>query len=367
VGTSLEVVTDAQGRARFDGVAAGKYDVAVHLPGFMSQRADITVTGDTPVQVAVSLPEALHFAESVTVTASGRDTFESYQPATVLGGEDLQQKLAPTLGATLQDEPGVNVRSFGAGNERPVIRGLGGDRVLILEDGVRTGDLSSQSADHGVNLDPAEASRIEVVRGPATLLYGSSAIGGVVNVISDEIPTSPVSDVHGSMTAQGATADANGGIAADVTLGNGKLAGRVKGSYQRTSDYHTPDPDLETVPNTFSRAKSGGGSFGYTGQDGYQSLRRTLRRGRRNDIDAPPAQGGFPWRAAQPRFLHRRCQGPGRVPQLPPRRAQRRRYDRYQLREPDVGRPAFPESPAGWPSSGHLRCLGTRPRLRLGG
>jgi iron complex outermembrane receptor protein len=268
-GTGLEEVTDGEGVARFAELAPGRYEAVVRLPGFLSSRADIDVTEGATVRVEVSLSEALHFSESVTVTPSGRDTFESYQPATVLGGEDLQQRLGTTLGATLSSEPGVNVRSFGSGTQRPVIRGLDNDRVLILENGSRTGDLSSQSADHGVNLDPATASSIEVVRGPATLLYGSSAIGGVVNLVTDEIPTKPVSEVQGSVTAQGATADDNGGIAGDVVLGNGRLAVRVNGSAQRTSDYATPDPDLETVPNSFSRSKSGGGALSFTGTDGF--------------------------------------------------------------------------------------------------
>ena len=269
LGTGLEVVTDTEGVARFDSVAAGDYELMVRLPGFQSNRSHIAVAEDTPLRLKVELSEALHFSESVTVTPTGRDTFESYQPATVLGGEDLQQRLGATLGATLASEPGVNVRSFGAGNQRPVIRGLDNDRVLILENGLRTGDLSSQSADHGVNLDPATAGSIEVVRGPATLLYGSSAIGGVVNLVSEEIPTKPVNDVHGSMTVQGATADENGAIAGDLSFGNGRFAARVNGSAQRTSDYETPDEILETVPNTFSRSKSGGGGLSFTGQDGF--------------------------------------------------------------------------------------------------
>jgi iron complex outermembrane receptor protein len=269
LGTGLEAVTDGEGVARLDSVAAGNYELVVRLPGFISNRSDISVSEGAPLRMEVSLSEALHFSESVTVTPTGRDTFESYQPATVLGGEDLQQRLGTTLGATLSSEPGVNVRSFGAGNQRPVIRGLDNDRVLILENGTRTGDLSSQSADHGVNLDPATAGQIEVVRGPATLLYGSSALGGVVNLVSDEIPTKPVNEVHGSLTAQGATADENGGIAGDVSLGNGRFAVRFNGSAQRTSDYETPDPDVETVPNSFSRSKSGGGGFSFTGPNGF--------------------------------------------------------------------------------------------------
>jgi iron complex outermembrane receptor protein len=269
VGAGLEAVTDEGGVAHFTDVSAGKYEVLVRLPGFLSSRSDITVTEGAPVKLAVSLSEALHFSESVTVTPTGRDTFESYQPATVLGGEDLQQRLGTTLGSTLSSEPGVNVRSFGTGNQRPVIRGLDNDRVLILENGSRTGDLSSQSADHGVNLDPATAGRIEVVRGPATLLYGSSALGGVVNLVSEEIPTESVNGPHGSATVQGGTADENGGVAGDVAFGNGRFAVRFNGSTQRTSDYATPDPDLETVPNSFSRSKSGGGAFSLTGRDGF--------------------------------------------------------------------------------------------------
>ena len=113
------------------------------------------------------------------------------------------------------------MRSFGPGPARPVIRGLDGDRVLVLEDGLRMGDLSSQSGDHGVNVNPAGATRIEVVRGPATLLYGANAIGGLVNVVTNEIPTAPVLKPTGSMTFDGGSAAKEGGAAGDFTVGAG--------------------------------------------------------------------------------------------------------------------------------------------------
>src|SRR4029434_641112 len=103
-------------------------------------------------------------------TPEARSQFESFQATNVRGGQELTKELQPTLGATLENEPGIALRSFGPGPARPVIRGLDGDRVLIVQDGLRMGDLSSQSGDHGVNVDPAGASSIEVVRGPATLL-----------------------------------------------------------------------------------------------------------------------------------------------------------------------------------------------------
>lgn len=266
VPSKREARTGDDGAVRFHGVAPGAYDVAVKLSGFAPSRTDITVTEDAPLTIPVTLAVGAHFSESVTVSPDARDTFESYQPASILGGEDLQQRLGNTLGATLANEPGVNVRSFGSGTARPVVRGLDNDRVLILENGARTGDLSSQSADHGVTLDPATATQIEVVRGPATLLYGSSAIGGVVNLVSDEIATKPVEGVHGAFTAQGATADENLGLAGNLSGGNGKLAWRVNGSAQRTDDYDTPEGK---VPNSQSESRSGGGSLAFTSENGF--------------------------------------------------------------------------------------------------
>ena len=260
-----ETVTDVQGVARFDGVNAGTYHVSVRLSGFASTRVEV-IAANQPLTVPVALSRQIHFSESLTVSPDARDTFEAYQPAAVIGGEDLMNRLQGSLGETLSREAGVNMRSFGNAPSRPVIRGLDNDRVLIVENGARTADLSSQSADHGVDLDPASAGQIEVVRGPATLLYGSSAMGGVVNVVSEEIPTKPVKNVHGAAVAQGGTANDQGGIAANLSFGNGRWAGRVNGSAQRTGNYTTPDGE---VPNSQSDSQSGGGALSYTGDHGY--------------------------------------------------------------------------------------------------
>ena len=142
--------------------------------------------------VDVELEPELHYSEVLSVSPNARDPFESYQPTTVLSGQDLAVQMGGSLGAVLQNQPGVAQRSFGPGPSRPVIRGLDGDRVLLLENGQRIDDLSSQSADHGVPINPAAASRLEVVRGPATLLHGANAIGGLVNIVTDVIPTKRV-------------------------------------------------------------------------------------------------------------------------------------------------------------------------------
>lgn len=266
VGTGRQCATDVSGVCRFDGLGPAKYEVSVRLAGFNGARSEVTLSEGADGSVPFSLSPQVHLSESVTVSPNARDTFESYQPATVLGGEDLVTQLAPSLGETLGRQTGVNVRAFGPGPARPVIRGLDGDRVLILENGARTGDLSSQSADHGVNLDPAAATQIEVVRGPATLLYGSSALGGVVNIVSDGIPTKPIKGVRGALTLQGGTANDEAGVAGNIGVGTGRWAFRAEGSADRTGEVKTP---LETIPNTQSRMKSGGGGFGYTGENGY--------------------------------------------------------------------------------------------------
>jgi iron complex outermembrane receptor protein len=265
-GRSAECVTDASGLCRMEGLPAGLYDVAVRLPNFLGARKEVTVSDGTPARIEFALGLAVHFSESVTVSPAGRDSFESYQPVAVLAGEERDQNLAGSLGDTLSAQLGVNVRAFGSGPARPVVRGLDGDRVLVLENGARTGDLSSQSGDHGVAVDPAQATRIEVVRGPATLLYGSNAIGGVVNLISDEIPNKPVHGATGALTAQGGTNSDEAGLAGNASFGNGSWAFRLNGTARRTSDYETP---LGKVDNSQTQTQGGGGAVGYTTDQGY--------------------------------------------------------------------------------------------------
>jgi len=183
LGRSAE--TDEDGVYEIRSLPPGSYTVSVHL----HQLSDLIHTveikpGETTIadfRMAIQPVK-----ESITVTASEREqtTFESFQVVTSLDSVDLAMKAQPSLGEVLADQPAVAKRSFGPGSSRPVIRGFDGDRVLVMQDGMPTGALSSQSGDHGESLDPTTLERIEVVKGPATLLYGSNAIGGVVNAIT---------------------------------------------------------------------------------------------------------------------------------------------------------------------------------------
>ncbi|MBC8167416.1 MAG: TonB-dependent receptor, partial [Bryobacteraceae bacterium] len=201
--------------------------------------------------------------ESVTVTATGREesSLELVQSVASLDQSQLPLLSAASLGEVLQNETGVAKRSFGPGTSRPVIRGFVGDRVLILQDGITTGSLSYQSGDHGEPIDVNKLERLEVVRGPATLLYGSSAIGGVVNAISrsDVFHPHAHEGVRGYLTGVGGSNNGLGGGSAGFQFGVKNWEFRASGGGQRTGDYQTP---LGTVQNSQTRMTQTEGGFG---------------------------------------------------------------------------------------------------------
>jgi iron complex outermembrane receptor protein len=260
-----EARADDDGRYRFDNVPPGNYHVGVRAEGYSTRRTDVTVAA-TPVTHDIAVEFDLHFAEVVSVSPNARPQFESYQPTSVLSGQDLTKQLEATIGATLSEAPGVATRSFGPGPARPVIRGLDGDRVVVLEDGQRMGDLSSQSGDHGVPVNPAAAKKIEVVRGPATLLYGANAIGGLVNVITDQIPSERTTSPTGTFTFDFGSNGGQGGGAGDIHVGNGKYAVHFGGAGRRSGNYSTPEDE---VANSQSRMAMGTIGAAWTGEHSY--------------------------------------------------------------------------------------------------
>ncbi|MDH3734798.1 MAG: TonB-dependent receptor, partial [Gemmatimonadota bacterium] len=227
--------------ARFENVPAGTYLIEAESlrSGRGIQRVEVTARSVTEIVIEVSL--FFHGDDLVvSVGTEGRQS-ELYSPTNVVQGIDLRASAQASLGETLAGEPGISSTYHGPGSSRPIIRGLGGDRVRILESGVGTGDASSTSADHAPGVESMTADRIEIIRGPATLLYGSSAIGGVVNVEDGRVPGElPAHPVTGSLIVRGGSASNERNVAGRLDGSTGKVAYHASGLYRKTDDYSIP-------------------------------------------------------------------------------------------------------------------------------
>lgn len=234
--------------------------------------------------------------ETVVVSALpiARSKLESAQPIDVLFGEQLDDRRGLTLGETLMKQPGVHSTSYGPGAGRPVIRGLGGGRVQVLEDSLPTVDVSAQSDDHAVSVEPMLIDRIEILRGPSTLLFGSGAVGGVVNVIDGRIPESvPGEPIAGRFELRGNTvADERTGVlrldggsgnwAWNVSgtwrdAGNYEIPGRAEAEHEQEHDHeeegheegHEEDEAFGILPNSFVESRSGSVGLSWIGSRGF--------------------------------------------------------------------------------------------------
>ena len=206
----------------------------------------------------------------------------------VLDEEALAVAPAASLGDLLSGLPGLRSTSFAPGASRPVIRGLTGPRVQVLTNGVGLIDASSVSPDHQVATDPAESNRIEVVRGPATLAYGGSAIGGVVNILDGRIPEqAPDGGLDGALSAQASTVDDGRSLAGHVDLGLGRFVLHLDGLDKASDDYAIPSPPVSqrradaegiardetgTLPNSFSELQAWGVGGAFVGDAGFAGL-----------------------------------------------------------------------------------------------
>ena len=242
-------------------------------------RAQTTPSSATPS--SVSPAEQILNLDSFVVTAAldRKTAFDLAQGTSILAGDELRRRAAATLGATLAATPGLSGTAFGPNASRPIIRGLGGERVRMLENGVGSLDASNVSPDHNVSVEPLLVERIEVLRGPATLLYGSSAVGGVVNVIDNRIPSATPAAPFGGIAEfryESAAKERTGVFATGA--GSSRLAVQVNGARTTTSDVAIPayaDPEHPsgrgTLPNSArstTSASVGATAFGSAGSLG---------------------------------------------------------------------------------------------------
>ncbi|MEH6583251.1 MAG: TonB-dependent receptor [Halioglobus sp.] len=193
----------------------------------------------TGTAMATEQPVMEHVLVSVPLH---KKTAETALPVTVLLGEDLRRAASSTIGETLSNSPGLANASFGPGVGQPVIRGQQGARVTVLQNGTSSADASNLSADHAVAVEAMLADSIEVLRGPATLLYGGGAIGGVVNVVDNRIPTTLEEGVSGGVEYRHDTASNMDTVVVRADLGSGAFAFHLDGLYRDWDDLEIPGP-----------------------------------------------------------------------------------------------------------------------------
>jgi iron complex outermembrane receptor protein len=230
--------------------------------------------------------------QAIVVTGVRRAAGDVLGGVSVLDKEQLLHDTRPSIGETLQSQPGVTASSFGPTASRPILRGLQGERVRVLVDGIGSLDLSSSDPDHAVPINPLTAERIEVLRGPSALLFGSSAIGGVVNVIDTRIPravpTKPIK-VDAVLNHGSAADERSGNVSVDVPLG-GHFVAHADGAYSKFDDLHvgghllspdlreqaeaSSDPEIQELadlkdklPNTGGRLADVAGGVAYVDGD----------------------------------------------------------------------------------------------------
>lgn len=270
------------------------------------------------IYVLVSgLLSATAFAQSqpsleITSTGSQEATQSILTPTKILQGDELLNKLGTTLGATLANELGVSATGYGAGSSRPVIRGLEGSRVQILQNGLSVGDVSNISQDHAVGNNMQNTHQVEILRGAAALLYGSGSSGGLVNVVNDRILTNLPDRPTGAINTSYETVNNGRAGAVEVDGAFGSVAVHVDTAINNANNYRIPGNSTQSqgepaagwtvppggdggnnysgkLPNSFSNQNNLGVGVSYVGQNGYTGV--SVER-LNNNYGIPTPEGG---------------------------------------------------------------------------
>ena len=262
--------TNEQGRYVFTDLANGTYTVSYALVGYSPQLRRVTIAdGDVTLNVSLK-PSLIELPElQVTATPNATSSLESPQPVSVLSGEELHAAQSSSLGATLDGMAGVHNYSTGVGIGKPVIRGLTSNRVLVLDNGQRL-ETQQWGDEHGPNVETANAERVEVIRGPASVLYGSDALGGVINVVQAPLPNAQGKPAFGGASVGlGYNSNNNQPDASLLVEGaTGRWGFRGTASGRTSSDLETPN---YTLWNSGNKALGGSASAGYSAPWGTMS------------------------------------------------------------------------------------------------
>lgn len=270
-GEDLFVTSRADGSFLIKDLSKNSYVISFSHLAYHKKQVEINIDENSPLSLKIYLtPKTINISDVIVTdkfkTISKFDEIAEY--TNVLKGKKLQRDLAQTLAETLKRETGLSIRSMGPAPSRPVIRGLGQDRILISEDGNKTSDLSATSPDHAVTIEPFTSNRIELIRGPKVLLQTPTTLGGVVNVIRNEIPEEIEEHFHLSGGFYGETANNGylGSLSTDIPLN--PFAIRLEISKRNADDITSPLGELKNSYSSslnYSAAGSYIDDFGFIG------------------------------------------------------------------------------------------------------
>lgn len=270
MGTNNVAITNDKGLFTLQ-VKPGSYELHVVAERFAHENVNIIVTENVNSQLSVSLDKSAIEIIDISATPFHSSNIESALPITVLHGESLRMRQENTLGDTLKKEVGVHSNFHGGVASTPIIRGLDGPRVLVTQNGLDAGDASRVGPDHAVSTEASTTERIEVLRGPATLFYGSGAIGGVVNLVDERIPRSI--DTQGEWLTEYNSNNEQTLVSGSINGGSGNIAVHADGFYRDSENYHTPEKNgIDEIAN--SAAESNGFTLGtsYLLENGFVGI-----------------------------------------------------------------------------------------------
>lgn len=280
----------------------------IHQPLAKQKLIYVLISGLISTTAFAQSPPSLE----ITSTGSQEATQSILTPTKILRGDELLNKLGSTLGATLANELGVSATGYGAGSSRPVIRGLEGSRVQILQNGLSVGDVSNISQDHAVGNNMQNAHQVEILRGAAALLYGSGSSGGLVNVVNDRILTNLPDRPTGAVNTSYETVNNGRAGAVEVDGAFSSVAVHVDTAINNANNYRIPGNSTQSqgepaggwtvppggdggnnysgkLPNSFNNQNNLGVGVSYIGQNGYTGVSAERLN---NNYGIPTPEGG---------------------------------------------------------------------------
>lgn len=260
--------SDATGYFTIQNLPTGELHIAAHRLGYKTVHINVTLDkDDLNKEIEIKLTPTLLSSQSIEVTAeeihSGSHLTHVSQK---LFGDDLRQQMGATLAQTLSNVPGISQRTMGVATGRPIIRGLGDERLSILEDGINSGDISDQSSDHAVTIESSATQEIEIARGPAALAYGANAVGGIINVVSNKISSNIPRKINGNLSLNGESVNNGGATSLSLSIPINKFVVNTNLNGRTSLDTNTP---LGKIQNTYTNSYSTSVGISYIQDWGY--------------------------------------------------------------------------------------------------